>query len=61
MSITSKLISKYNLTLQVRRSNSTRIHLNKIDWFTKGNYRCEVTAEDFETADESISTDVVGK
>ena len=47
--------------MQVRRSNATRIHLNKIDWFTKGNYRCEVTAEDFETADEFISTDVVGK
>ena len=50
-----------SISSQVRRSNATRIHLKKIDWFTKGNYRCEVTAEDFETADEIISTDVVGK
>jgi len=53
------IYEKPGVSIDVRRSNATRIHLKKIDWFTKGNYRCEVTAEDFETADENISTDVV--
>ena len=49
----------YNL--QVNRSNGTRIHIRKADWFTKGKYRCEVTAADFETASNDVITDVVGK
>ena len=49
----------YNL--QVNRSNGTRIHIRKADWFTKGKYRCEVTAADFETASDDVITEVVGK
>ena len=47
--------------LQVNRSNGTRIHIRKADWFTKGKYRCEVTAADFETASDDVITEVVGK
>ena len=46
---------------QVNRSNGTRIHIRKADWFTKGKYRCEVTAADFETASNDVTTEVVGK
>ena len=54
-------IKRHFIQFQVRKSNATRIHFKKIDWFTKGNYKCEVTAEDFETAYQLVSTDVVGK
>lgn len=35
------------------------MHLWKVDWFTKGKYKCEVTADDFETASDSMESDVV--
>ena len=45
---------------QVKRSDGQRVHLWKVDWFTKGEYRCEVTADDFETSSSTVETDVVG-
>ena len=68
--ITSNKQMRYNVLeitldiiydLQVNRSNGTRIHIRKADWFTKGKYRCEVTAADFETASDDVITEVVGK
>jgi len=55
-------IVKYNKSgvfVDVNRSDGQRVHLWKVDWFTKGQYRCEVTADDFETASASVETDVV--
>ena len=43
------------------RSNGHQVHLWKVNWFTKGLYRCEVTADDFETASSSVETEVVGR
>ena len=54
-------IHKVYWTYKINIVLETRIHFKRIDWFTKGNYKCEVTAEDFETADQVMSTDVVGK
>jgi len=55
-------IVKYNRSgvfVDVNRSDGRRVHLWKVDWFTKGEYRCEVTADDFETASNTVQTDVV--
>ena len=53
------IVSKFLLLFQLNRSNKNRVHLWKVDWFTKGEYRCEVTADDFETASDSKDSDVV--
>jgi hypothetical protein len=50
---------KTGVSVDVNRSNGTRIHIRKADWFTKGKYRCEVTAADFETASDDVITEVV--
>lgn len=55
-------IVKYNKSgvfVDVSRSNGHQVHLWKVNWFTKGLYRCEVTADDFETASSSVETEVV--
>eukprot|EP00095_Tigriopus_kingsejongensis_P009474 snap_masked-scaffold322_size207131-processed-gene-1.11 protein:Tk09474 transcript:snap_masked-scaffold322_size207131-processed-gene-1.11-mRNA-1 annotation:"AGAP005117-PA" len=41
------------------RSSSTRVVLKWVEWKTAGNYRCEVTADDFETVSESKDSEVV--
>ena len=35
--------------------------MRRIHWSTAGEYRCEVTADDYMTVDRSAKTDVVGK
>ena len=37
------------------------VHLKSVRWATAGKFRCEVTADDFETASKSVETTVVGK
>ena len=37
------------------------VHLRTAQWATAGKFRCEVTAEDFETASKSAEGTVVGK
>ena len=46
--------------LQTMRSTPERVHLRNVRWSTAGRYRCEVTAEDFETASKSVEASVVG-
>ena len=52
---------KSHIFFQITRSTPQVVHLRTTQWTTAGNYRCEVTAEDFETASKSVKAIVVGK
>ena len=47
--------------LQVGRSGAERVYLSGVNWATEGAFRCEVTADDFETVADSRQSNVVGK
>jgi hypothetical protein len=47
--------------LQINRSSPQKVHLKSARWSTAGKFRCEVTADDFETASKSGDATVVGK
>ena len=49
------------LFLQINRSSPQKVHLKSARWSTAGKFRCEVTADDFETASKSGDATVVGK
>jgi hypothetical protein len=53
----------YNIHLffQESRSGATRVYLTSVQWSTEGVYRCEVTADDFDTVADSRESRVVGK
>ena len=49
------------ITFQVGRSGAERVYLTGVNWATEGTFRCEVTADDFETVADSRESSVVGK
>ena len=49
------------ITFQVGRSGAERLYLTGVNWATEGTFRCEVTADDFETVADSRESSVVGK
>lgn len=50
---------KDGIFVDITRSTPQVVHLRTTQWTTAGNYRCEVTAEDFETASKSVKAIVV--
>ena len=46
---------------QEGRSGAERLYLIGVNWATEGEFRCEVTADDFETVADSRKADVVGE
>ena len=51
----------YLQNLQVVRSGAERVYLSGVNWATEGAFRCEVTADDFETVADSRQSNVVGE
>ena len=51
----------YQQILQVGRSGAERVYLSGVNWATEGAFRCEVTADDFETVADSRQSNVVGE
>lgn len=51
--------AKPGVKVDESRSTSTRMFLKWADWNTAGSYRCEVTADDYETIFKSQTSDVV--
>ena len=51
----------YQQNLQVVRSGAERVYLSGVNWATEGAFRCEVTADDFETVADSRQSNVVGE
>ena len=47
--------------MQVGRSGAERVYLSGVNWATEGAFRCEVTADDFETVADSRQSNVVGE
>jgi hypothetical protein len=54
------VITKLVSFLQISRSSAQVVHLRTSHWTTAGSFRCEVTADDFETASKSVEATVVG-
>ena len=55
------LLEYFGNCFQITRSSPQVVHLRTTHWTTAGNFRCEVTAEDFETASKSVKAMAVGK
>jgi hypothetical protein len=50
---------KDGIFVDISRSSAQVVHLRTSHWTTAGSFRCEVTADDFETASKSVEATVV--
>ena len=55
------MVIVFFLMFQAGRSGAERVYLTGVNWATEGAFRCEVTADDFETVADSRESSVVGK